>query len=237
MEQSVNEVSIISGLLRNSKEILERIDDDFTEFNDIAEEVGKYLSPVKYGIQALNMIKKIKFKKFLKELADSLIDEKIGAEYYKRLERYLKNEKNLEYIAETIEASIQTKSSTCSAMMGYYAGIILHELKELEYKDFVIINALKSLNDMDINYFKFLYRKFNESSQSIRIHDMQKEIDDSGVNRFELENSIEKLKNIQILGYDVGGMSNVGNAWGAFQINEYSHEFFNIIIKFEILDE
>ncbi|RPJ97242.1 hypothetical protein CW357_00805 [Rummeliibacillus sp. TYF005] len=64
MAQSVNEVSIISGLLKSSKEILERIDDELTEFNDIAEEVGKYISPVKYGIQALNMIKKLNLKNF-----------------------------------------------------------------------------------------------------------------------------------------------------------------------------
>ncbi|WP_164489514.1 hypothetical protein [Rummeliibacillus sp. TYF005] len=66
---------------------------------------------------------------------------------------------------------------------------------------------------------------------------MQKEIENSGVNKFELENSIEKLKRLQVLGYGVGGLGNFGNAWGAFQINEYSHEFFNIIKKFEILDE
>lgn len=55
-----------------------------------------------------------------------MIDENtITDEYMEKLNVYLKKEVNLAYIADTINKSIQTKSSKCSAMLGYYVGMIL----------------------------------------------------------------------------------------------------------------
>lgn len=45
----------------------------------------------------------------------------------------------------------------------------------------------------------------------------------------ELEMTIDKLKNVQVFSYDIGGMNNVGNAWGAFEINENSDHLWNVI--------
>lgn len=64
----------------------------------------------------------------------------------------MEDEQNLEFTAELIESSIHTKSSKCSAILGYFAAIIRTETKELEYKDYVVMNVLKTMIDKDVIY-------------------------------------------------------------------------------------
>jgi hypothetical protein len=142
----------------------------------------------------------------------------------------------LEYIAEIIDSSIKAKSSRCSAIMGYYAGVILKELREIQYKDMVLLNALNVMNNKDLDYFCLLYERFSDREGRLRVYDMQDEFNSLGVPVFELENTIEKLKAVQVIGYDVGGLGGVGNAWGSFKFNENSHYLYEILTKSGVMN-
>ncbi|MEH6949634.1 hypothetical protein V7068_21855, partial [Bacillus sp. JJ634] len=93
--------------------------------------------------------------------------------------------------------------------------------------DMVILNALKIMNNKDLDYFCLLYEHFSNKEvpeyTSLRVHDLKEEFNSLAVPIFECENTIEKLKGVQVIGYDAGGLGGVGNAWGSFKFNENSH--------------
>jgi len=157
-----------------------------------------------------------------------------------KVNEYFNNSKNIEHMNQIIDSSLHSHAIKCSAIMGFYAGGILLDQKKIEYRDKIIINALKIMNDEDLNNFLWLYlfveqhpelRK-NPESLELRTRDIKTEIEDLSLNCFELELTIEKLKSVQAIGYGVGGLGNVGNAWGAFIFNENSHYLYELVVNF-----
>ncbi|MFS0637301.1 hypothetical protein AB1K84_15485 [Mesobacillus foraminis] len=234
-------IKVITDLVKHAAEWDDKIDEVFKPVKDYSETLGDVIYPVKIALSTLTLANKLKFKRFLGQFASGVSLNNMSDDYIKRLERYLKKEVNLEYIAEVIDSSIKSRSSRCSAIMGYYAGVILNELKDIQYKDMVVLNALTVMNNIDLEYFMLLFQRFSSlfTSQNlnhIRVHDMPDEFNSLGVPVFEMENTIEKLKNVQLIGYDVGGFDSVGNAWGAFKFNEYTDYFFEIINKSGVMN-
>jgi len=211
--------------------------------NEYIDRIIEQLAPIQEiggvaaGVYNLwNFAKLQKFKRFLKRYAKSFQEESVTEEKIQKLKDYLKNERNLVFVSETIDNAIHAQSAVCSAILGGYAGQILAKTKEITYKDLIVINALRMLNDFDLEQFLFLYRFITNRGDgkdlSYRIYDLQTEVEELGQSPFSLEVTIEKLKNWQLLGYDVGGLSNVGNAWGAFKFNEYTHYFYEIVQQY-----
>lgn len=64
------------------------------------------------------------------------------------------------------------------------------------------------MNNMDIEYFVLLYENFFERQKTLeyglRVYDLKEQITSLGVQVFELENTIEKMKIVQVISYDVG---------------------------------
>ena len=115
--------------------------------------------------------------------------------------------------------------------MGYYAGLLLKNSQAINYQDTVVLNALKIMTKNDLENFLILYRAFSTTGGIIRVHDKEKEFLALGVPIFEMENTMEKMKNVQVFGYDIGGFGGVGNAWGAIKFNDNTHYFYKILLK------
>ena len=152
---------------------------------------------------------------------------------------YLSNRRTEQIIAEIIDASLHSHSLQCSALLGTFAGGILANQKEIDYQDNVIISALHVMNDDDLHNFFALYTMIREhpnigseeGAQCRRISDFSKDVENAGVRRFDMEMTVEKLKNVQAIGYDIGGTGGLGHSWGAFVFNENSERLFELLVS------
>ena len=149
----------------------------------------------------------------------------------RKMREYLNNEKTLIYISDLIASSVQSQSADCSGVMGYYASLLLKNSQVINYQDMVVLNALKIMTKKDLENFLKLYGAFSNSEGIIRVIDKENEFQEFGVPIFEMENTMEKMKNVQVFGYDIGGIGGVGNAWGAFKFNDNTRYFYDILMK------
>lgn len=97
---------------------------------------------------------------------------------------------------------------------------------------------------MWIIFSNYIYVKFqNESYKMVEtplklgVFDIRSEIKKMGIKLIEMEDTVEKLKTVQAIGYDIGGYGNIGNSWGAFMFNEYSDRLYDLIKKFKIFNK
>jgi hypothetical protein len=211
--------------------------DQYYNFADLLDEVGILSGPVKFVIKIIDYGKQKKFKVFIKNLYTEYSYGNCEDKDMEKLNEYLKRPKNLNFIVETIDSAVNSKSINCSSLLAIFAGKILKQRDNIEYKDFVIINALRIMLDDDLQNFKKLYELLhNGEVEGFRTSDMKEELESNNFKIFELEQTIEKLKSVQVLGYDIGGAGNVGNAWGAFVFNDNSHLLYSIV-NMNILNE
>lgn len=233
------QIKLITDLVKHASWLDDKIDDVIEPYKDYTETIQDIVMPLKILMPAISLAKGIKFKRFLRKFAEKVNEGTVGEEFLGRLNSYLQREANLEHIADIISSSVETKSSICSAILGYYAGLTLNDSSIICYKDMVILNALKIMNNSDINNFLLVFERFNETNRSVnsqRVHDLKEEFEGFGVSVFELENTIEKLKSIQVIGYDVGGLGGVGFAWGSFKFNENTQYLYDVIKKSGVME-
>lgn len=211
--------------------------------SDGPEEIEKFLSliieyggdnfgPLKIFQSLVTFASKFKFERFLKGLAQTYSKGEIEEKHLEKLEDFLRKDINYVYISDTIQNAVKSKSLKCSMVLGCYAGEILLDYKDIEYKDTVILNALSICNDFDIDNFLKLYEYYSLKDQQKKCFRTFDDADISSilnVDIFSLENTIEKLKSVQVIGYDIGGIGNVGNAWGAFCFNKNTEIFYKVL--------
>ncbi|MBQ0139986.1 MAG: hypothetical protein KBT36_11850 [Kurthia sp.] len=184
------------------------------------------------GLQSCVQISsRIRLNSFLKNFAMTADGEGVTEEQMRKMWKYLNDEKTLIYISDLIASSVQSQSADCSGVMGYYAGSLLKNSQAINYQDMVVLNALKIMTKNDLENFLKLYGVFSNSDGIIRVFNKEREFQEFGVPIFEMENTMEKMKNVQVFGYDIGGIGGVGNAWGAFKVNDNTHYFYNILMK------
>ncbi|WP_062398889.1 hypothetical protein [Methanogenium cariaci] len=210
---------------------MELIIDSPGEFIEMGFEMSPLFNSCKKIWTSMN---ELKFKAFLKFMySNSTFKESDRQKMY----GYLENPKNCILISEIIDSAINSKSLRCSAILGYYAGKILSEQKPVEYKDHLVINGLRVMFDEDLEIFCGVYEyylkypdnyKHNDCSFA-RISDMMDNFDNPSFTQSDAEISFEKLKGVQLVGYDMGGTNSVGNAWGSFLFNKYSDYFYEIV--------
>lgn len=208
------------------------IDKALAPVKDYTGTLSDVISPVRALVGFYSLAKRMKFKRFLKAYANAINSEIRPTELTPRLQKYLTTDKNIEFVVETIESAMNAKSVKCSGILGFFAGCIIRGSKDVEYKDFIVINALANLIDEDLDYFAKLYQHIPSEKRykNYRVCDMLEELRSLGLDRFHLELTLEKLKNNHIVGFDAGGLGNVGNAWGAFRFNENTDYFYNLLI-------
>jgi len=214
-----------------------RIDDvvDYVlaPINDYTDTLGDVVAPIRALVGFHNLYRRLKLKSFLRKYAERVRTGLSAADLVPELEKYLSKLKNVELIAQIIDQAVTAKSVRCSGILGFFAGDILSNSTDASYKDFLVINGLSNLIDEDIDNFVSLYEHFSNEKRSkgLRIYDMKEELKPLNIHPFQLELTVEKLKAVLLLGFDVGGYGSVGNAWGAFTFNENSDYFYSLIKK------
>jgi hypothetical protein len=223
----VNEAEQLSPLIKDGLDI---IGSSSTLF-ELAKEVYQYS-------------KRRQFDEFVKAMSNKIHTDPthppLNAE---ELNKFFNNPDNLEHMSQIIDTCLHSQSIKCSSILGYYAGELLTQKNQFEYKDTIVVNALRIMNDRDLINFIKLYKfvqtrpdllEEQKESQS-RTCDIQKDLLSLDIPIFELELTIEKLKGVQAIGYDAGGYDRVGYAWGTFKFNENTVYLFGLVSKFNQL--
>ncbi|MFW2488778.1 hypothetical protein ACN077_09410 [Clostridium chromiireducens] len=215
-------INFITDMFQNGYE-------KYINFAEILDGIEEISGPAKLAFKIIDYGKRLKFKAFIMNIYMEYNSGNCDEKDIKKLRKYLDKPKNLNFIIDTIDSAINSKSIWCSSLLAIFAGKILKERNNIEYKDYVIINALKIMLDDYLQNFKKIYEFLQDREvKRFRINDIREELINNDFKIFELEQTIEKLKGIQVLGYDIGGVSNLGNAWGAFMFNENSHYLYSI---------
>lgn len=238
MDNTKSLIQFTKTAIENVDKIDDIIDKSLENLKDYTETAWDIITPVKSFISVFNLAKKIRVKSFIKNYAQKVNEELILDERtIERLEKYMSNPKNTEFVAEIIDSAINSKSSLCSAILGFYAGLLLSKIIEISYKDMIIVNALRHMNDLDVKYFiklyEFLNAKANPEDRNFSL---------SGISELkgfasDVEVCIQKLKGLQIIGYnDLTYLYN-GGAPIKGRLTEITDYLFNIICDSKVIKE
>jgi len=215
------------GLVDNVERLDDLIDSYFDDIKDVTETAGDLFKPIKAFQTLYNLNKKRKFKAFLKTYAKEINGNRdYTIKQTERLKDYLKKENNLTFIYDSLENAVNTKSIHCSTLLGYYAGHVLSNQVEIDYKELVIIEALKNMNDIDLKMLIKIYDAINVA-KVIRIKDYE----DLRPFQFYCERTVEKLKRLQVLEEEESGKYDSTTGYGTFIWTEISEELFDLIEK------
>jgi hypothetical protein len=226
-------ISLTKDINKNKEIYIEEAKNGFTELLK-----NKFSNLSIIADKALNM-KKINF---IINYANNLDNLNIN-----ELESFVNNDDNYIFILDIINAAIQAKSKKIAAILGVYAGKIISKQIKIEHKDLIILEALKSSNDYDLNNFEILYEKrYIIEGESIREskHNKQNYKNDNFENSemnhsslISLDNqnsfliSVNKLKKLQILSTDKNTKIKKGYKIGI--LADYFHEVINYDYKIE----
>lgn len=173
-------------------DIIDAYFDPITDITDPAEDLFK---PIKIVHSLYSYHKKRKFKNFLKLYARSLDEGGINTpEKTKRLYSYLDKRKNFNFINDTIESAINSKSIYGSMILGYFAGRVLAQTVNITIKELIILDAIKELNDYELSYFTKTY-SIADLSKTVNIYNYTKDLG----NTFLYEITIAKLIQLRIV--------------------------------------
>lgn len=144
-------------------EIFKQQEEFYKAFLKLITDATGITSGVEFGGAIISTWKKTNFLSFLETLTIEIDYNQLNKEEINKLQNYIKEPKNLNYIMQTIDSAINGRSIKCAALLGTYTGRILRHEKTLQYTDYIIINALKNMIDEDLINFKILYeRLFND---------------------------------------------------------------------------
>lgn len=154
----------MTNLIDISKKILDSIEnlDDlvdayFEPVKDLTDTAEDIFSPIKAIHSLYTYNKKRKFKKFLKSYALNLDPTNFDLKNIERLKVYLKDEKNFNFLNSIIDNAINSKSLFGSIILGHYAAEILSNEKDITFKELLIIEGLRELNDYEFSSFVKIY--------------------------------------------------------------------------------
>lgn len=221
------------GFVSTLIDLVENTQDTYSLVSGFCSDVGDSIGPIKAFKSFIDFSLEQRLKIFLQSFYCKYRVDILDDKSKEQLREYIKKPKNLNFIADTINSAINSRSINCSAILGLYTGQLLVKLEEIKNVDYIIIFALKNMLDHDIENFIKIYESLFEEKfeKTYRLCD-QKDI--LGEDVFELELTLEKLKNNQVLGYDIGGGGNSGNAWGMFVFNKNSKYFYELIKNLSI---
>jgi hypothetical protein len=191
-----NLIDISKELLLNIEKIDDIVDEYFAPIKDYTDTINDIFTPIKAIHSLYTINKKRRFKNFLKAYAHGLHSEDFNnIMSVERLKTYLKDEKNFNFLTEVIENAINAKSIYGSIILGYYAGQILSNEQNITFKDIIIIEALKSLNDFELSCFARIYNVADLGSEEVNI----RHYDSLKPFTFFCELTIEKMVQLRVL--------------------------------------
>jgi hypothetical protein len=230
-----NLIEISKQIITNIENIDDIVDSYFEPIKDLTETGTDIFSPIKAIHSLYTLNKKRKFKNFLKGYANSLNenDSKIFEDTV-RLKEYLKNERNYNFINDTIENAINAKSIYGSIILGYYTGKILSNEIRVGYKEIIFIEGIKELNDFELSCFIRIYSKADLSKKIIYLAQLK-------LNTLYYNLTIEKMIGLNFLTKD--GTIYLGSnddeeekRTSTFISNEIAEDLFFLIKEIGIYD-
>ncbi len=225
-----NLIDISKKIIDNIENLDDLIDSYFDPVKDITETAGDIFSPIKaiHALYTLN--KRRKFKKFLKSYASGLNPNNFALKNTERLKLYLRDEKNFNFLNSIIENAISSKSEFGSIILGHYAAQILSTEQIITFKELLIIEGLRELNDYEISCFAKIY---NVADLSKMVYFKQLDLKSS---EFFCKLTVEKLIQLRWIKKDsttyMGSSSNHN-----FTSTEIAEEVFFLIKDTDLYEE
>ena len=224
-------------IIEFSKQSLSRINelddiiDSFTEnIKDLTDTASDLIKPIKAFKDVYETAKKIRFKYFLKSYAKNLENNyKSEEELADKLKKYLSKEKNLNYIYDTIDSALNSKSIICSGILGFLSSKVLTRQISIGYKELIFLNALKGLNDIELEMTIKIFENTDDwtKNQTVKKNEKLKPY------LSFCEYTVQRLKTLQIVEEIHGRPGNpvsLGQAfWGTYTLTEISGEFLDLI--------
>lgn len=222
-----NIIDISKKIFENINHLDDLIDSYFEPIKDLTDTAGDIFSPIKAIHSLYTFNKKRKFKNFLKSYALNLDSSSFELKKSERLKEYLKNEKNFNFLNTIIENAINSKSIYGSIILGHYAAQILSSQQIITFKELLIVEGLKELNDYELSCFTKIYSVADLSKmvhfQNLQIHG----------SKFFCELTIEKL--IQLRWIEKDYTTYMGSSKNSnFTSTEIAEEVFFLIESSEI---
>lgn len=236
-------MSEIKEFLMECIENIDKIDDIVDKAiepaTDYIDTISELIKPINTMRKVFTLAKRNRIKKFAIEYAKKVNEnEFIDGIAKRKFEVYMTKEVNKEFFGEIIDSAINSNSYKCSAILGYYAGKFLNELITVEYKDMIIVNALRCMNDYDLKFFYDLYQYIindnlcEDMIGELRIFLLKKEDElKLGFNTLIIG---QKLKSLQIISSDENEIMPGCNAIFVGVITEVSDYLFNIIKESQV---
>ena len=162
MQNDVNKDDIIKFIenIPSNVEIIDDFIDNKLSYVDYLDTIEELVKPLKAIRNIYGFAKKQKFKIFLKSMSTQINETNfVDINNVNKLQKYVLNDTNVDFIINTIDNSINSKSIKCSSLLGIYAGNILNKYKNIDYIDLQIIDILKNINDIELNVFKEFVQK------------------------------------------------------------------------------
>lgn len=223
-----------SELIEFTKEAIKHINeiddvvDNFTEgIKDLTDTASDLIKPIKAFQSVYRLSQKIRFKRFLKSYAQNVKNTFDSAEMIdesEKLKEFLKHQKNLNFLYESIDGAINSKSLYCASILGYLSSLILTKQIEIGYKELIFLSALRSLNDIELETAISIFDSIYDwtATQNIKNNDRLKIIPVIG------EMVIQKLKYLQIV-EEVGWGIGVNSGHGSFRPYDITEFFFDLL--------
>lgn len=216
------------------------LDAPLEDWNNMLEKSSKILG----GLHRIYSFAQLyAFEKFLKGISSQIsIDNPLTPKDKEKLDDYLCKEDNISFIYNTIRKSLTANSLKCTELLGVIVGKLLRKQIEMTQENIIIINALHSLTDYDLNNFYKIYKIiFQTEKNRIRLDKLYMEI-----KKEEIEISIISFVNSQVLFQDFVTIQQ-GMRWGDENIDSLntimkdSEKFISINnlshLLFELLEE
>lgn len=225
-----NIIDISKNILDNIENLDDIIDSYFEPVKDLTDTASDIFSPIKAIHSLYTLNKKRKFKKFLKSYALNLNPNNFDLKNSERLKNYLRDEKNFNFLNSIIENAINSKSVFASIILGHYAGQILSNQDNITFKDVLIVEGLKELNDYELSSFVKIY-SVADLSKKVNLQELK--IKGS---KFFCELTIEKLIQLRWIEKDYTTYTGSSKSHN-FTSGECAEEVFFLIRDSEIYQE
>lgn len=224
-------LALTKNIVQNIERLDDFVDNYFEGVKDYTDTASDIFTPIKAIGALYTFSKKRKYKNFLKGYAKSLEENNFTALKTEKLQQYLKNEKNFNFLNDIIENAINSKSIYGSLILGFYAGRILTGETEVNFKDLITIEVLKELNDYELSCFIRIYSVVNLAEKEIDIDKYDKLKD----YRFFCELTVSKM--LTLRAFEKAITRHDGGKGLRFVSTEIAEEIYFLVRKIEIENE
>lgn len=226
-----------SELVEFSRQVLKKVNevddivDLYTEdIKDLTDTASDLIKPIKAFKSLYQSAQKMKFRKFLKSYSKGIENSfKSEEELTLKLTEYLKSERNLNFVYDTIDSALNSKSVICSGILGYFASKILSNQVKLNSHAMIYLNALRNLNDFELFLFIGVIENVDDWSKNQTVALNSK----FSLNMESYEIAVQRLKGLQIIREIFGSPGNPVSLrqsfWGTYRLNDISEGFYELI--------